>query len=180
MGQVDNEYLIFIQLGRKWLNGQLIPNSFIAQSKNYSTCPIAATQSQLINPTNSILFPATFLNPSLPLMPKPMLTSIPIQIPDPAPVFFYNLIRLLLTSFLVISCLTAINSTLNGTNPILRPTFPFLFFFSGLKFKVFVTYEIVFDTSYNSIPGKDSVNNVRGSFVVDDVISIRGTKSYCP
>ena len=109
-----------------------------------------------------------------------MLTSIPIQIPDLAPFFFYNLIRLLLTSFLIISCFTAINSTLNGTNPILRPPFPFLFFFSGLKFKVFVTYEIVFDTSYNSIPGKDSVNNVRGSFVVDDVISIRGTKSCCP
>ena len=113
-------------------------------------------------------------------MPKPMLTSIPMQIPDPAPFFFYNLIRLLLTSFLIISCFTAINSTLNGTNPILRPPFPFLFFFSGLKFKVFVTYEIVFDTSYNSIPGKDSVNNVRGSFIVDDVISIGGTKSYCP
>ena len=161
----------------KWIvNTQLI----YGPTQNYSTRSIAVTQSQLINPTNSILFTATFLNPSLPLIPKPMLTSIPIQIPDPAPFFFYNLIRLLLTSFLIISCFTAINSTLNGTNPILRPSFPFPFSFSGLKFKVFVTYEIMFDTQHNSIPSKDSVNNVRGSFIVDDVISIRGTKSYCP
>ena len=63
---------------------------------------------------------------------------------------------------------------------ILQTSFLFPFSFFGFKFKVFITYEIVFYTSHDSIIGKDSNNDARGSFIVNNPISIGGTKSSLP
>ena len=63
---------------------------------------------------------------------------------------------------------------------ILQTSFLFPFSFFGPKFKVFITYEIVFYTSHDSIIGKDSNNDARGSFIVNNPISIGGTKSSLP